>query len=129
MQALTQHLEAEAEGLLGCVMVFSLVTAAKDWLEANNLSAAQDWGVAAQEEAEAAAAEEAAGIRKNRTGRESPICSHSLFSIPQKLRARKLILRSNTTAMRAPRLARDCAQLGDFAGAQVCSKASLVSPQ
>jgi hypothetical protein len=65
----TQHLEAEAEGLLGCVMVFSLVTAAKDWLEANNLSAAQDWGVAAQEEAEAAAAEEAAGIRKNRTGR------------------------------------------------------------
>lgn len=67
-EALTRHLEAEAENLIGCVMVFSLVTAAKDWLEANNLSSAQDWGAAAQEEAERAAKDEASGIRRNQDG-------------------------------------------------------------
>ena len=40
-EALTAHLNAEAENLKGQVMVFMLVTSAKEWLETNELSAAQ----------------------------------------------------------------------------------------
>jgi len=63
-KALTEHLETEAESLIGTVMVFSLVTAAKDWLESNNLSAAQDWGA----DADAEASEDASGAKKNKEG-------------------------------------------------------------
>jgi hypothetical protein len=38
---LTAHLNVEAENLKGQVMVFMLVTSAKEWLENNELSAAQ----------------------------------------------------------------------------------------
>ena len=40
-EALTKHLVAEAENLKGQVMIFMLVTAAKEWLETNDLSTAK----------------------------------------------------------------------------------------
>jgi len=49
-EALKRHLLSEAEGLKGMVMVFMLVNAAKEYLESNQLSAAQDWGADEEEE-------------------------------------------------------------------------------
>eukprot|EP00282_Hemiselmis_andersenii_P024299 CAMPEP_0172006838 /NCGR_PEP_ID=MMETSP1041-20130122/5771_1 /TAXON_ID=464988 /ORGANISM="Hemiselmis andersenii, Strain CCMP439" /LENGTH=237 /DNA_ID=CAMNT_0012660881 /DNA_START=14 /DNA_END=724 /DNA_ORIENTATION=+ len=78
-EALTRHVNAEAENLLGQVMVFMLVTAAKEWLETNDLSTAKDWGTGEEEESlDEAAVRNRAGILKGIVG-VTPVTEESFL--------------------------------------------------